>query len=363
MAKREVGYVELIWTCPTCGARNPGPQTTCAGCGAPQPDDVKFELPAGADLIEDAAKIAQAKAGPDIHCGYCGARNRADAKVCRQCGADLSAGAARPTGAVVGAPGEVPVAEVVCPNCGTANTSADAVCRACGTRLRATAPPAATPQPPPSVPARSGPNWMLLAFIAIAAVTIGAAVFGLARGMRTNDVAGTVADTRWVRRVMIEAPVPVQREAWRDQIPYGAAVGACTRDVRSYSPVPVAGAQEVCGTPYVVDTGTGFGRMEQDCEYAVLDQRCAYTSTEWRVIDTLVTEGSGFDLRWPAPSLGAQQRVSGQTEEFQCVFNVNGKRYVYTPRSVAEYELCRPGRDFDLTVNGFGDIVAVQPRN
>lgn len=362
MAKREVGYVELIWTCPTCGTRNPGPQRTCAGCGSPQPDNVKFELPVAASVLEDADKVAEAQAGPDIHCGYCGARNPAGAKICRQCGGDLSQGAARPTGAVLGAPGEVQVTEVTCPNCGTTNTSADSVCHACGTRLKQPV-AAAVPTRPPAEPVPSGPNWMLIAFGAIAIVAIFVAVLTMIRGMRTSDVTATVADAYWARRVMIEAPVAVQREAWRDQIPYGAPVGACRREVRSYSPVPVSGAQEICGTPYVVDTGTGYGRMEQDCQYAVLDQRCAYTATEWRVIDTLVAEGSGFNVRWPNAALGAQQRVAGQTEEYQCVFDVDGKRYAYAPRSVPEYELCQPGSEFELTINGFGDVVAVEPRN
>ena len=43
MAKKTLGYEELQWTCPSCGGINPGPQNTCGSCGAPQPDDVKFE--------------------------------------------------------------------------------------------------------------------------------------------------------------------------------------------------------------------------------------------------------------------------------------------------------------------------------
>ena len=43
MAQESLGFVKLEWTCPKCGSRNPGPEKTCLGCGAPQPQDVKFE--------------------------------------------------------------------------------------------------------------------------------------------------------------------------------------------------------------------------------------------------------------------------------------------------------------------------------
>jgi ribosomal protein L40E len=99
MQKKELGYVELEWTCPTCKVRNPGTATICRGCGTAQPAGVKFEAPSATELVTDQAKIERAKAGPDIQCGFCNARNRADAKVCVQCGADLTAGKQREAGA------------------------------------------------------------------------------------------------------------------------------------------------------------------------------------------------------------------------------------------------------------------------
>ncbi|MEZ4613661.1 MAG: zinc finger protein [Caldilineaceae bacterium] len=194
MAKREVGYVELIWTCPTCGTHNPGPQTTCAGCGA-QPDDVKFELPAGAGPDRGRGQDRQAKAGPDIHCGYCGARNRTDAKVCRQCGADLSAGAAHAPPARSSARRAKFPSPSRLPQRGTANTSADAVCRACGdapARDRA-----ACPATLPSPAVRTGTQRSQLDVARLhrhrrrhhrrGRLRVGGAC-------ATNDVAGTVAD-------------------------------------------------------------------------------------------------------------------------------------------------------------------------
>src|SRR5215216_4444419 len=114
MATKELGYVELEWTCPRCQTRNPGTQTTCGGCGAPQPADVKFEAPVGGELLKDQEKIQRAKSGPDIQCAFCGTRNPADAKVCRQCGADLTQGKTREAGQVVGAFHSGPAPQVAC---------------------------------------------------------------------------------------------------------------------------------------------------------------------------------------------------------------------------------------------------------
>ena len=74
MTKKTVGYVNLEWTCPNCGSRNPGVNKKCATCGLAQPENVQFEQSAQDTLITDTAKIEAAKSGPDIHCPYCGTR-------------------------------------------------------------------------------------------------------------------------------------------------------------------------------------------------------------------------------------------------------------------------------------------------
>jgi len=103
MAKKTLGYEELQWTCPNCDGINPGPEKTCGNCGAPQPDDVKFEQAVRSELLQDEEAIARAKAGPDIHCPYCEARNPGNAQNCSQCGGDLVGGEQRTSGEVVGA--------------------------------------------------------------------------------------------------------------------------------------------------------------------------------------------------------------------------------------------------------------------
>src|SRR5512138_1928767 len=147
MAEKDLGFVELEWTCPSCNARNPGSATKCKQCGAPMPADVKFELPPEEQAVTEKDKIAAAQAGPDIYCAYCGTRNASTAKVCRQCGAALTEGTARQLGGVIGAFGGQPAPPLKCPSCGAENKPSALKCVKCGAPLGKPVQPAAAPAP------------------------------------------------------------------------------------------------------------------------------------------------------------------------------------------------------------------------
>jgi len=51
--RRTVGYIQNEWTCPNCGTRNKGGNKTCENCGAPQPENVQFELPSEQKIVTD----------------------------------------------------------------------------------------------------------------------------------------------------------------------------------------------------------------------------------------------------------------------------------------------------------------------
>ena len=116
----------------------------------------------------------------------------------------------------------------------------------------------------------------------------------------------------------MEALAPVEREAWRDEIPSDAEVGACSQDHRYTSDTQESNSTEVCGTPYTVDTGTGLGEVVQDCVYEVYDDRCTYTVMDWAVFDTVTLAGTDLNLSWPEVSLTDDQRQGDPTEEFTC---------------------------------------------
>lgn len=355
MSQKELGYVELEWTCPVCKTRNAGTQSACSGCGAAQPGNVKFEAPAAATLAEDQAKIARAQAGPDKHCGFCGARNPATAKVCGQCGADLSEGKAREAGGVVGAFAAETGAMVKCTSCGMDNPAAARQCVRCGAPLGKPVPaPAATAAPVTPRGGRGGATIIVAVIAAVIVLGLGWLAFAM---FQTNDTVATVVDARWERSIAIMGQVPVRAEAWRDQVPAGAANVSCRAEVRSRSESPQPGAREVCGTPYTVDTGTGMGRVVQDCEYEIYDDYCAYTTLQWGVVNTVVARGSGLSPEWPGATLASGQELGQRNERYECVVTANDEQYTFPLRTLDAFEQCAPGSRWKLTVNGLGGVV------
>lgn len=359
MTKKSLGYVELDWTCPACGGRNKGNATVCKHCGAPQPEDVKFEQPAEEKIIEDAVVIERAKAGPDIHCAFCGTRNPAGSQICARCGADLGEGVARAKGGIVGAHRDEPAPDIVCPFCATPNRATNLKCSNCGANIHEPKP--APPAPAQPTPKSGGMNKLVLVGIGILIVICFAALF-LIFG-RTDDVAGQVSNVGWERQIVVLGLAPVSHQDWRDEIPANADLGSCRDEVRYRSDTQQPNSQEVCGTPYTVDTGSGFGEVVQDCEYLVYDAMCAYTTMEMVPVNTLVSSGTGLNPEWPELRLEAEQEQGDSSESYTITFQADGETYRYTTRNFNEFSRFEPGSRWLLKVNALGTVVDVEPAN
>lgn len=358
MAKKTVGYVKLVWTCPRCATRNPGPNKFCNGCGGPQPEDVQFEQPAEAELIKDAAELARAKAGPDIHCPFCGSRNPGAAKFCGACGGDLAEGKARATGRVVGAHRAPSGATRACPACGTANQLTALNCSNCGSAL-----PAEPAVPPAAPAARSrglrGPG-VVIGGVAAAICLIGASAL-LLLGQRRTELQAEVDSVIWERSIAIEALGPVEESAWRDELPSDASDVSCRLEFRETQDDPAPVATEVCGTPYTIDEGSGYGQVVQDCVYDVYDEMCIYTVQDWSVVETVTLDGDDVNPAWPRPSLTREQREGARSESFTVVLATKEDRLTYSPDSEEEFSAFIPGSLWTVVVNGLGGIVRVEP--
>ncbi len=356
MTKKSLGYVELEWTCPNCETRNPGPHKFCNGCGAPQPEDIEFEQPIEEKLITDAEQIARAQAGPDLHCPYCEARNPGDAKFCGACGGGLEGAEAREAGRIVGAHRHEPAEDVRCPSCGTANPAASKSCSNCGAQLEKEAESVAEPVAPSA--ARKGlPLAAILGgglFCAVAA----AAIFFLL--IRTEERTGSVSQVRWERSIPVEALAPVEREGWQDEIPSDADVGTCRQEYRYTSDTPEGNSTEVCGTPYTVDTGSGFGEVVQDCVYEVYEDRCSYTVMDWTVFDVATLSGTDLSPVWPQVELSEGQREGDPSEEYLITFVSDGETFTYSVNDVEQYRQFELGSDWILNVTTLGGISSVE---
>ncbi len=361
MTQKTLGYTELEWTCPKCQTRNPGTLRACTGCGAPQPEDVQFEQAPRQELVTDQAKIDQAKKGADIHCPYCQARNPAGTEVCVRCGGDLKEGEKRESGKVVGAYQAPvgPVKEIACPSCGALNPEAGKVCVKCGSRLDK---PSEAPAAPAAAAPGRKPNRMLIILAATGAVILVVAclAFLIANLTRRDDLSGSVESVHWMRIVPILALTDVQRSAFVDEIPSGADVGQCEQRYHHTQDTPADNSQEVCGTPYTKDTGSGLGEVVQDCQYEVYVDYCEYTAQELRAVEQAVLQGDDANPNWPQVSLGQGQQEGQRQQEYTVVFQTEKGEIVYKPADEAAFRQFTPGSEWMLVLNGFGDIVSVE---
>ncbi len=354
MAKKELGYVELEWTCPACQTRNPGAARKCSQCGAPMPETTQFEQAPEEKLITDAAKITEAQAGPDIYCAYCGTRNASTAQVCKQCGAQLAEGKKREAGQVLGGLQAAPAPPVTCPACGAENPALARLCAKCGAPLAKAAPTTST-QP-------AAPGCSPIVWIALAALGVLAIILFFALGARTKSVVGDVWEVYWQRKIAVEVLTPVTREGWRSELPAGVETAQCRQEVYRTQSQPAPGAREVCGTPYVVDQGSGYGKVMQDCQYQILADYCLYKTLAWVPGPPIVLEGKDLAPEWPNAAVTQSQRLAGRSESYIVAFNVDGKVYRYTPGSEDAFHQFTPGSQWQLTINGFGDVTAVRAR-
>ena len=358
MARKKIGHVELQWTCPNCAGLNPGPEKLCGNCGGPQPKDVEFFQAERQELISDEGKIEQAELGANIHCPYCGSRNPADAEVCHQCGGDLIEGVKRESGRVVGAFKTGPVSYVSCPHCGAENTDTAKTCVQCGGTLAAGSIEPGTTAPIKK-PARNR-IWIIAGIAAVLVVACG--VFFLLAN-RTSESTGIVQEVEWQRSVPIEALMSVEYKDWQDSIPAEGAIQACTEEVRNVQNEPAPNSVEICGTPYTVDTGSGFGDVVQDCQYEVYATFCTYTLQEWSVVEAVVLTGDDYSPVWPEPTIEAEQRVGEDWEEtYSIIFESGNEMYLYSTNDLSLYQAAQIDSEWTLNINTFGTLVSIEAR-
>jgi hypothetical protein len=358
MAKKKKGYVELYWQCPNCDGENLGSHTTCSNCGKPQPIDVDFYQGSHQQLVTDEKKLKRAQAGADIHCAYCGTRNPAKTKNCSQCSSDLSVGLHRDSaGRLIGAFKKGMGDPIECSNCGSLNPYKNSKCHNCGTALSHKTEKKSTPARQKKK--KDGPKSKVWIFAGIGFFLICALIFFFFQ--RTSELTGVVTGVEWQRSLAIESFAAIEQENWLDQIPSNAELLSCSEEVRSVQGAPpISGPSvEVCGTPYTEETGSGFAEVVQDCQYEIYDDFCTYEVLDWVAVSTVEASGSNFSPFWPSPALANDSRFGEGEESYVCVFDVDGESYRYATGSEQEFQQCRLGSSWTITVNGLGAVVSI----
>lgn len=352
--RRTIGYIQNEWTCPNCQTRNQGGVKTCENCGAPQPENVQFELPSEGKYVTEEAALEAAKAGADIHCGFCGTRNPATAETCSQCGADLKEGKSREAGRIMQAPPPSQEPKLItCDNCGTENAASNAVCSKCGSPLPRLVPPAPALQAPAGMGAgqrtASKPtNWLLvggiLAAVAICCVAIAALFLFPSRSTQA-----TVVDVYWQTSVPVQEIRAVDYNNQPGSPPSEAYNLSCRDESR-----------DVC-EQRTIDRGNGYSEVVEECRTET-QQYCSYTVDEWTTIQTYTLDGNDLYPLYDDPSLSSGQRLGDETEDLTVTFMTeDGGQQTYSPDSVAEFQQFTVGSTWTLKMNALGGVVGVEP--
>jgi DNA-directed RNA polymerase subunit RPC12/RpoP len=355
--RRTLGYVQNEWTCPNCGTRNKGGTKTCENCGAPQPENVQFELPSEQKFVTDEASINAAKAGADIHCPFCGTRNPATAKTCSQCGADLTEGKAREAGRLMQAPTASQQPKIIkCDNCGVENPGSNAVCSNCGSPLprvaqlqaAANIPPARSGLSPAApLTAKKKTNWLLiggiLAFLAVCCVVIGALFF-----LPAKSVEATVVDVHW------QTSVPIQEIRAVDYNNESGSPPSDAYDVSCHDE-----SRDVCEQK-TIDKGNGYSEVVEEC-HTETEQYCSYTVDEWTTIQTYPLEGNNLQPIYDDPNISSGQRLGEESEDLTVTFSTENGEETYSPDTVSEFQQFTTGSTWTLRMNALGSIVSVEP--
>jgi ribosomal protein L40E len=324
---------------------------TCENCGAPQPENVHFELPSDRQFVKNEKEIQAAQAGADIHCGFCGTRNPATAETCSQCGGDLKEGKVREAGKVMQSPPAQPKT-VICTRCGTKNPGSNPVCSNCGAPLPKAA-PAPMPAPQPAVGMSAGApvakkktNWLLiggiLAFLTICCVVVISLV------VPSKSVEATVVDVHWQTSVPVQEVQAVNYSNERGSPPSGAYNVSCRDESR-----------EVCEQK-TIDKGNGYSEVVEECHNET-EQYCSYTVDEWKTIQTYTLEGSDLQPVYDNPNYSSDQRLGDRSEELTVVFSTEEGTQTYSPDTVSEFQQFTIGSTWTLKMNALGSVVGVEP--
>lgn len=347
--RRTLGFVENEWTCPNCSTRNKGSVKTCENCGAPQPENVKFELPSEQKFVKDEVSLNAAKAGTDIHCGFCGARNPATAVTCSQCGADLKEGKARQAGQIMQAPPPQPKV-VKCNNCGTENPGSNSTCSNCGAALpKARAPQPVAPAPAmgtvkPTTPKKT--NWLLIGGI-LGALAICCIIAGVLF-LPSKTVEATVTNVHWQTSVPVQKIQAVDYSNERGSPPSDAYNVSCHDESR-----------DVCEQK-TIDKGNGYSEVVEEC-HTETEQYCSYTVDEWQTIQTYTLDGNDLQPIYESPTISSDQRIGDEAEELTVTFSTEDGTETYSPESVSEFQQFTIGSAWTLKMNALGGVVGVEP--
>lgn len=352
------------WDCQYCGTVGVlGRHKACPVCSKSRPEGTKFYLPSDAQVVTDAAQLGFAKMGPDWVCEFCSTSNGAKEGVCSSCGA---------------ARGTAPAQKVQSFAQGEAPRSGDMDL---------------ADKPRPKKPTPAIPFWqsrpVQIMGAAVVLILLCCCGFSLFNTFFTRDVSVTVASYHWERTSAVEAYQTVTEEGW--DVPAGGRTLSQSEEIRSYDQVLVGyetksrqvseqvqtGSRDyVCGSR---DLGNGYFeditcsdpiyetqyRTEtyEDPIYnavPVYDTYYTYEIDKWVVVRTEESAGDHNEPFWPPLNLQNDEREGARTELYRIVFETGDGQQYPMELPYDQWIGFERGREYSLTLNGFGDPQGVK---
>ena len=312
-------------------------------------------------------------------CPHCHTQNRDTAQfcaqcaqplrqTCSQCGALIAEGTERASGQTLGAHRHEAAEPITCPACGTSNDSDAPRCVQCGASLVQPKPEPAAPkaEAAPAPKARSRTLGVSIGVILLLAICAACIAFLVLSG-RTEDTTAQVQAVEWTRNIAVEGLVPVTAEGWRNEIPAGTLIGVCTEKVHHTERRTTGETREICGTPYTVDTGSGYGEVVQDCtteeifdNVPVYAESCQYTVEVWQKVDQATLRGNDSNPKWPRPQLRGGQREGQREESYTITFRTEQGTYTYSTSNAGLFTQARVGSRWILKVNTFNTVTDIE---
>lgn len=288
-SERDLGTYEMLWDCKFCGAKKLLGLTHryCPNCGAPQDPDRRY-------FPSDEEKVAvedHVYYGADVICEFCDTPNSAKSQFCMSCGAPLTEAAkVKRQAEQVRREGEAFRPDA-------AQSLGERLDEEDRARVRTEKPSR-----------RGGPNWRLIALIAVVIAIVGAGIFLFTR---TTEASVYVTGHAWEREIDIEVYGPVSDSDWCDRMPNDAYRVTRQEEKRDTKKVPDG---ETC-TVRRVDNGDGTFSEREECQTKyrdepVYDYKCYYTVDRWTRSREVTASGDSLKDTPYWPDTGIMQTGS-----------------------------------------------------
>lgn len=281
------------WDCNRCGHKGIlGPKTECPNCGSDRPKDVQFYMADASDVVREDSILKQARAGADWRCSYCGQNNPATTTICKDCGhtkaeTDATLAVREYSNSEVPTSGKKarPMEQVAAP-------------------------------PPKKRNFKKGCGIMAITGIILLGLII---YFG-----RSKEIAVTVEDFSWERKIATQENRLVEEEDW--SVPSGGNQLSSFRAVHHYDEIldhyetRTRTKQRAAGTESYVcgkrDLGNGYFE-DKYCERTIYESyeesyeepiyrkepvyktKYRYSIYRWKPAAPLLSKGNDHNPQWP----------------------------------------------------------------